>query len=76
MVMHGFESTVPVTLDMIILQGHAVMRGSKRALVVVDPTCRSRWRIIVRRRTSNINDLADFTEIPPLETPRNCGASH
>ena len=36
MVMHGMESTVPVTLDMMILQGHAVMRGSKRALVVVD----------------------------------------
>ena len=36
MVMHGFESTVPVTLDMMILQGHAVMRGSNRALVVVD----------------------------------------
>jgi 3-methyl-2-oxobutanoate hydroxymethyltransferase len=36
MVMHGFESTVPVTLDMMILQGRAVMRGSQRALVVVD----------------------------------------
>ena len=36
MVMHGMESTLPVTLDMMILQGHAVMRGSKRALVVVD----------------------------------------
>ena len=36
MVMHGLETTVPVTLDMMILQGHAVMRGSKRALVVVD----------------------------------------
>ncbi len=36
MVMHGYESTVPVTLDMMILQGHAVMRGSKRALVVID----------------------------------------
>jgi 3-methyl-2-oxobutanoate hydroxymethyltransferase len=36
MVMHGLESTVPVTLDMMILQGHAVMRGSRRALVVVD----------------------------------------
>jgi 3-methyl-2-oxobutanoate hydroxymethyltransferase len=36
MVMHGLESTVPVTLDMMILQGHAVMRGSTRALVVVD----------------------------------------
>src|SRR5258706_14129726 len=34
MVMHGFETTVPVTLDMMILQGHAVMRGSRRALVV------------------------------------------
>jgi len=36
MVMHGLESTVPVTLDMMILQGNAVMRGSKRALVVID----------------------------------------
>ena len=36
MVMHGLETTVPVTLEMMILQGHAVIRGSKRALVVVD----------------------------------------
>jgi 3-methyl-2-oxobutanoate hydroxymethyltransferase len=36
MVMHGLESTVPVTLDMMILQGKAVMRGSRHALVVVD----------------------------------------
>ena len=36
MVMHGLETTVPVTLDMMILQGHAVMRGSRQALVVVD----------------------------------------
>ena len=36
MVMHGMETTVGVTLDMMILQGHAVMRGSRRALVVVD----------------------------------------
>ena len=36
MVMHGLESTVPVTLDMMILQGNAVMRGAKRALVVID----------------------------------------
>jgi 3-methyl-2-oxobutanoate hydroxymethyltransferase len=36
MVMHGLETTVPVTLDMMILQGHAVMRGSQHALVVVD----------------------------------------
>src|SRR5450432_1699714 len=36
MVMHGLETTVPVTLDMMILQGHAVMRGSSHALVVVD----------------------------------------
>jgi 3-methyl-2-oxobutanoate hydroxymethyltransferase len=36
MVMHGMETTVPVTLDMMILQGKAVMRGAARALVVVD----------------------------------------
>jgi 3-methyl-2-oxobutanoate hydroxymethyltransferase len=36
MVMHGMENTLGVTLDMMILHGQAVMRGSKRALVVVD----------------------------------------
>ena len=36
MVTHGLESTIPVTPDMMILQGKAVMRGSSRALVVVD----------------------------------------
>src|SRR5438034_11172511 len=36
MVMHGLETTVPVTLDMMILQALAVMRGSNRALVVHD----------------------------------------
>jgi len=36
MVMHGLETTLPVTLEMMILQGRAVMRGSQRALVVVD----------------------------------------
>jgi 3-methyl-2-oxobutanoate hydroxymethyltransferase len=36
MVMHGMENTLGVTLDMMILHGRAVMRGSKRALIVVD----------------------------------------
>jgi 3-methyl-2-oxobutanoate hydroxymethyltransferase len=36
MVMHGLESTLGVTLDMMITHGKAVMRGAKRALVVVD----------------------------------------
>jgi 3-methyl-2-oxobutanoate hydroxymethyltransferase len=36
MVMHGMENTLGVTLDMMILHGKAVMRGSKHALVVVD----------------------------------------
>lgn len=36
MVMHGLETTIPVTLEMMILQGRAVMRGSRRALIVVD----------------------------------------
>ena len=36
MVMHGLRSTVPVTMEMMILQGRAVMRGTQRALVVVD----------------------------------------
>lgn len=36
MVVHGMPNTVGVTLDMMILHGQAVMRGSERALVVVD----------------------------------------
>jgi 3-methyl-2-oxobutanoate hydroxymethyltransferase len=36
MVLHGLPSPVGVTLDMMILHGQAVMRGSERALVVVD----------------------------------------
>lgn len=36
MVMHGFETTLPVTLDMMIVHGKAVVRGAKKALVVVD----------------------------------------
>jgi 3-methyl-2-oxobutanoate hydroxymethyltransferase len=36
MVMHGLETTLGVTLEMMILHAQAVMRGSKRALVVVD----------------------------------------
>ncbi len=36
MVMHGYESTIPVPLDLMIMHGSAVVRGSARALVVVD----------------------------------------
>jgi 3-methyl-2-oxobutanoate hydroxymethyltransferase len=36
MVMHGFESTLPVPLDLMIMHGRAVMRGAKKSLVVVD----------------------------------------
>ncbi|KQU26127.1 3-methyl-2-oxobutanoate hydroxymethyltransferase [Methylobacterium sp. Leaf94] len=36
MLMHGMESTLPVTLEMMIVQALAVMRGTSRALVVVD----------------------------------------
>ena len=33
MVMHGMETTLGVTLDMMITHGKAVMRGSRHALV-------------------------------------------
>ena len=36
MVIHGMETTIGVTLDMMILHGKAVMRSARRALVVVD----------------------------------------
>lgn len=36
MVMHGLETSLGVTLDMMITHAKAVMRGSRRALVVVD----------------------------------------
>ena len=36
MVVYGFNSTLPVTLDMMINHGAAVVRGAKHAAVVVD----------------------------------------
>jgi 3-methyl-2-oxobutanoate hydroxymethyltransferase len=36
MAVHGLPSTVPVTLDMMILHGQAVMRRARQALVVID----------------------------------------
>jgi 3-methyl-2-oxobutanoate hydroxymethyltransferase len=36
MVMHGYESTVPVPLELMVMHGRAVVRGARRALVVVD----------------------------------------
>jgi len=36
MVMHGYESTVPVPLELMIMHGRAVVRGAKKALIVVD----------------------------------------
>src|SRR6185503_19621564 len=36
MVLHGMPTTVGVTLDMMVMHGQAVMRGSSRALLVVD----------------------------------------
>ena len=36
MVMHGYETTIPVPLELMIMHAQAVVRGSTRALVVVD----------------------------------------
>jgi 3-methyl-2-oxobutanoate hydroxymethyltransferase len=36
MVIHGLPNTVGVTLEMMILHGQAVMRASKKAMVVID----------------------------------------
>ncbi|MGB0670600.1 MAG: 3-methyl-2-oxobutanoate hydroxymethyltransferase [Rhodospirillales bacterium] len=36
MVLYGFESTLAVTLEMMIAHGQAVMRGSQRSCVIVD----------------------------------------
>ena len=69
MVMHGLESTIPVTLDMMILQGKAVMRGSSRALVVARySTCCNETR---RGRTRSLAMVGKL--FPTLE--RESGAS-
>ena len=36
MVVYGFDSTLPVTVEMMIAHGAAVMRGSEHACVIVD----------------------------------------
>ena len=36
MVVHGYDTTLPVTLDMMVAHSAAVVRGSNEALVVAD----------------------------------------
>ncbi|HMA52423.1 MAG TPA: 3-methyl-2-oxobutanoate hydroxymethyltransferase [Magnetospirillaceae bacterium] len=36
MVLYGMDSTLPVTVEMMIAHGQAVMRGSKQACVIID----------------------------------------
>src|SRR3984885_13943200 len=36
MVLHGLPNTVGVTMEMMIMHGQAVMRGARRAMVVID----------------------------------------
>ena len=36
MVVYGYESTLPVTVDLMIQHGKAVVKGSRKALVVID----------------------------------------
>ena len=36
MVMHGYETTLQVPLELMIMHGQAVVRGAKKALIVVD----------------------------------------
>lgn len=36
MVLYGLDSTLPVTVEMMIAHGQAVMRGSKRSCVIID----------------------------------------
>ena len=45
MVLYGFDSTLPVTLDMMIAHGSAVMRGASRACVIVLKQARKHARM-------------------------------
>lgn len=36
MVLYGYDNTIPVTLEMMIMHGGAVVRGSRKSLIVVD----------------------------------------
>ena len=36
MVMHGMDSTLGVSIDMMLVHGRAVVRGTQKALIVVD----------------------------------------
>lgn len=36
MVVHGFETTLPVTVEMMVMHTQAVVRGAKRSLIVTD----------------------------------------
>ena len=39
MVMHGMDSTLGVSIDMMLVHGRAVVRGTQKALIVVDMPC-------------------------------------
>jgi len=59
MVVHGLHSTIGVTLEMMVMHGKAVMRGSERALVVVDLPFGSYERSVTQAHESAVRVMQE-----------------
>jgi 3-methyl-2-oxobutanoate hydroxymethyltransferase len=76
MVVHGLPTTLGVTLNMMVLHGWAVMRGSSRALVVVDLTfgsCKGSPQQAMHRRSAS---CARRAATPSTRGRRRCSRNH
>lgn len=66
MVMNGYNSTIPVTLDEIIYHTKAVKRGTERAFIVADMPYGS-CNINIDETMRNIIRIAKETEVPAVK---------
>lgn len=66
MVMNGYNSTIPVTLDEIIYHTKAVKRGTERAFIVADMPYGS-CNISIDETMRNIIRIAKETEVPAVK---------
>jgi 3-methyl-2-oxobutanoate hydroxymethyltransferase len=70
-VMHGFETTLPVTMDMMVMHTRAVRAGARRALVVADMPFMS-YQVSVAEAIANAGRLVKEGGAAAVKI-ENCG---